>query len=199
MQQQTSPPFPIGRRLRRQRASSQDGTGESNPSDQADLATFGGPQPKTRRASDPAPSQLAAANGSASNGEEATTAAAAARPAVGAAFHHGQELELEGLACLVKVYDFREGQVKLNDVVEFVGVLGYDQTPPPQDGMPIEGETGQAFRDPFQGLEDFSRKVPPPSLAPRLHCVCEKLVLGAEISCLRQFLVRPLCANNGTG
>ena len=83
--------------------------------------------------------------------------------------------------------------MKLNDTAEFVGVLGYDQasetTPRDQDGdVPMSGGEGAAGPqqqqqalssssggggNPFQGLEDFSRKVPPPSLAPRLHCVCE--------------------------
>lgn len=93
-------------------------------------------------------------------------------------FHHGQELELAGLPCLVKLYDFREGQVKLNDTVEFVGVLGYDQSLPPLQGADEE-EDGKAPEtvsgSPFDGLEDFSRKVPPPSLAPRLHSICEKI------------------------
>lgn len=144
----------------------------------------GGPQQKTLRAAangvSGAPSAAAVASGSSSSSK------------VSPAFHHGQELELAGLACVVKLYDFREGQVKLNDTVEFVGVLGYDQgleTPPQdQDGdVPMSGGEGAAAAqqqqqatssssgrgNPFQGLEDFSRKVPPPSLAPRLHCVCE--------------------------
>ncbi|CAN0471839.1 unnamed protein product [Ectocarpus sp. 12 AP-2014] len=73
------------------------------------------------------------------------------------------------------MYDFREGQVKLNDTTEFVGVLGYDQavtSPQEDEDVPMgEGGAGGATGNPFQGLEDFSRKVPPPSLAPRLHCV----------------------------
>ncbi|CAM9320213.1 unnamed protein product [Scytosiphon promiscuus] len=111
------------------------------------------------------------------------------------AFHHGQELELAGLACVVKAYDFREGQIKLNDTAEFVGVLGYDHaaaasvsdeagvTPDDEDVAMGGGdaaaeqqqvspsEAGAVAGNPFQGLEDFSRKIPPPSLAPRLHCV----------------------------
>lgn len=107
-----------------------------------------------------------------------------------AAFLHRQELGLAGLACVVKVYDFREGQVKLNETVEFVGVLGYDDAlSPPEGGAAREGEeetggeAGMVSGNPFQGLEDFSRKVPPPSLAPRLHCICEEVVLrGAQYS-----------------
>eukprot|EP00904_Undaria_pinnatifida_P003399 jgi/Undpi1/1305/HiC_scaffold_11.g04697.m1 len=92
------------------------------------------------------------------------------------AFLHKQELELAGIACVVKVYDFREGQVKLNETIEFVGVLGYDDAlskPEGDEGKEGEGsgEAGMVTGNPFQGLMDFSRKVPPPSLAPRLHCI----------------------------
>lgn len=104
-----------------------------------------------------------------------------------AAFHHQQEVELDGLPCLVKVYDFPDGQLKLNDTAEFVGVLAYDQSLPQQENASLvgtEGNTaelsgaavtagGGVMSDPFQGLEDFSRKIPPASLAPRLHCICE--------------------------
>eukprot|EP00903_Cladosiphon_okamuranus_P010696 g10109.t1 len=148
----------------------------------------GGPQPKALRPATngvPGPPSAAAANGSSSS----TSTNDMASPA----FHHGQELELAGLACVVKLYDFREGQVKLNDTAEFVGVLGYDQASEArlqdQDGdVPMSGGEGVAGKqqasssskgggsNPFQGLEDFSRKVPPPSLAPRLHCLFHRKV-----------------------
>lgn len=77
--------------------------------------------------------------------------------------------------------------MKLNETVEFVGVLGYDDAlSPPEGGSAREeggGEAGMVSGNPFQGLEDFSRKVPPPSLAPRLHCICEEgLCVGAQCS-----------------
>ncbi|CAM9703918.1 unnamed protein product, partial [Choristocarpus tenellus] len=105
-------------------------------------------------------------------------------------FH--QELELEDLACLVKMYGLKEGELKLNDTVDFVGVLVYDQALPPQmlGGVCHSHSSGTGGQDVvsggsaghnelekkilanrFEGLEDFSRQVPPASLAPRLHCV----------------------------
>lgn len=104
------------------------------------------------------------------------------------AFEHRQELELDGLACIVKMYDFHEGLLKLNDTVEFVGVLAYDQpdrsqeeegqeemaTPEPVErALRAGAATAAGVSDPFKAMEDFARKVPPPSLAPRLHCICE--------------------------
>lgn len=106
-------------------------------------------------------------NGNAPASEGAGTTTTTATTAA-AAFQHEEVMAMAGLACVVKLYDFREGHVKLNDTAEFVGVLGYDQSPPIQEDTPTEGSS-----NPFQGLEDFSPKVPPPSLAPRLHCICE--------------------------
>lgn len=99
-----------------------------------------------------------------------------------AAFEHRQELELDGLPCLVKVYDFRKGLLKLNDTVEFVGILAYDPpVPSPGDHSSTVAATAEerqgtasiGVSDLYRGLDDFSRKVPPASLAPRLHCICE--------------------------
>lgn len=98
------------------------------------------------------------------------------------AFEHRQEIELDGLPCVVKVYDFREGLLKLNDTVEFVGILAYDQPDSSQEDSQAaaamaagweRGATTAGAMDTFKAMEDFSRKVPPPSLAPRLHCICE--------------------------
>ena len=88
------------------------------------------------------------------------------------AFEHEQELDLEGLPCLVKMYDYQDGQLRLNDTAEFVGVLAYDQLP--SHDPPPSPEAQEVTPDPFRGLESFARKVPPPSLAPRLHCICEE-------------------------
>eukprot|EP00752_Nemacystus_decipiens_P010697 g9526.t2 len=158
----------------------------------------GGPQPKARRAASsgvPGAPSAGIANGSSSSSSSGGGGGGGSGGSIaGPAFHHGQELALAGLACVVKLYDFREGQVKLNDTAEFVGVLGYDQASgapaldPDGDGdVPMlggEGPEGQQHRqasfmgggNPFQGLEDFSRKIPPPSLAPRLHCVFHRKV-----------------------
>lgn len=141
----------------------------STPNGQSDDIPALAPQRKTQRASDPGTgAEGAALNGSVSSSGGADTATTAA-------FHHGQELGLEGLACVVKLYDFRDEQVKLNDTADFVGVLGYDQQLPPAEDVPTEGEAGSVSSNPFHGLESFARRVPPPSLAPRLHCICERL------------------------
>lgn len=142
-------------------------------SDQSDPSAAG-PQKKTQRSSESASGEDGTPNGNASANGSAGSAV----------FPHEQELNMAGLACVVKLYDFREGHIKLNDTAEFVGVLGYDQSPPIQDETPTAGGGGgggvaMMSRNPFEGLEDFSPKVPPPSLAPRLHCICEYIPRGA--------------------
>lgn len=127
--------------------------------------TTPGEQPEATVSSPNAKAQRATGNGAEAN--EGTSTDGGEKNALAGAFHHRQELELEGLACVVKLYDYKEGDLKLNDNAEFVGVLGYDQALPSQE----DGQVGSG--DPFQGLSEFSRKVPPPSLAPRLHCICE--------------------------
>lgn len=90
------------------------------------------------------------------------------------AFENQQELDLSGLPCLVKVYDFEESKLGLNNTAEFVGVLAYEQPVPKQQRSTSPGANGEVVSDPFQGLESFARKIPPPSLAPRLHCICKR-------------------------
>lgn len=122
-------------------------------------------QPEATVSTPNAKAQRATGNGAEAN--ESASTDGGEKSALAGAFHYRQELELEGLACVVKLYDYKEGDLKLNDNAEFVGVLGYDQPLPSQE----DGQVGSG--DPFQGLSEFSRKVPPPSLAPRLHCICE--------------------------
>lgn len=164
--------------------------------DESDKAVTRDPHPPGVTASEPQRKTLRPSSDPAPNASGATVGGGPPAPGGGgdctadnpAAFLHRQELELAGLACLVKVYDFREGQVKLNETIEFVGVLGYDDAlSPPEDEATREeegsGEAGMVSGNPFQGLDDFSRKVPPPSLAPRLHCICEEgLCVGAQWS-----------------
>ncbi|CAM9467324.1 unnamed protein product [Pylaiella littoralis] len=166
------------------------GDAKATPSDSGN----GGPQPKAPRAAPDLPKSgedagAAPASGDGSNGVSSSNGVS---NGPGSAFHHGQELELAGLACVVKVYDFREGQVKLNDTAEFIGVLGYDQAlvASQEEGDVPMGEeaAGQQQQqqvppttgNPFQGLENFSRKIPPPSLAPRLHCVFHRKLPACE-------------------
>lgn len=136
--------------------------------------TTPGEQPEAAVSSPNAKAQRATGNGAEAN-EEASTDGGE-KSALAGAFHHRQELELEGLACVVKLYDYKEGDLKLNDNAEFVGVLGYDQALPSQE----DGQVGSG--DPFQGLSEFSRKIPPPSLAPRLHSICEPCHLKEQTS-----------------
>ncbi|CAN0418733.1 unnamed protein product [Discosporangium mesarthrocarpum] len=92
-----------------------------------------------------------------------------------------QELDLEDVPCLVKMYGLREGEVKLNDTMDFVGVLVYDQAfPNPSQAVAVGpgGGWGWINGNPFEGLEGFSRKIPPASLAPRLHCVWHRKLLA---------------------
>lgn len=161
--------------------------------DESDKAVTRDPHPPGIAASEPQRKTLRPSSDPASNGSGENLGAGLPAPGGGgdcaagnpAAFLHRQELGLAGLACVVKVYDFREGQVKLNQTVEFVGVLGYDDAlSPPEGGAAREGEeetggeAGMVSGNPFQGLEDFSRKVPPPSLAPRLHCIFHRPLPG---------------------
>lgn len=151
-----------------------------------------GPPQKSQRAA--GESDAASVSGSPSGGTKS-------KPAATGAFHHGQELDLAGLPCVVKLYDFREGQVKLNETAEFVGVLGYDQPAPAQEEELMKGGAALASSDnPFHGLTDFSRKIPPPSLAPRVHCVCELSFAGCVgfafvcVFCFVFFFLRgPMC------
>ena len=149
-------------------AVSQDEDTNTTPGDQVD-APVPSPQAKAKR---PAEDETAG-NESASSEPES-------------AFHHGQELELEGVACVVKLYDYAEGDLKLNDTAEFVGVLGYDD-----QSLPSHEEEQTGSGDPFQGMEHFSRKVPPPSLAPRLHCICEMASTQSRTSEKQQRRVLP--------
>ncbi|XAR66020.1 hypothetical protein NMG60_11012059 [Bertholletia excelsa] len=77
------------------------------------------------------------------------------------------------LPCLVKVYDSSEGDLKLNDVFEFIGVLTFD----PQHRLD---------KDDYDELNVFEDEVAtfPDSKVPRLHCVIHrKLSVQDFISC----------------
>ena len=60
----------------------------------------------------------------------------------------------KGRACIVKLYDVKDGELKLQDLVEFVGVLSLD---PSLAGGDQDDEMS------------LSPSLPPPSLVPRLH------------------------------
>ncbi|KAL6848125.1 hypothetical protein ACP4OV_022253 [Aristida adscensionis] len=65
-------------------------------------------------------------------------------------------------SCLVKVYDMPESQVKLNDVVEFIGVYTFD----PELAAPNDNPDDIML----DLIEDVTAQQPP-SKVPRLHCL----------------------------
>jgi hypothetical protein len=88
--------------------------------------------------------------------------AAAKRPAL------GLNLPLPsatGKAAIVKLYDIVEGDIKLNDIIEVVGIVSLD---PSLAGGLGEEEDGMAFSS--------SPALPPPSLVPRLHALTYKVL-----------------------
>ncbi|XP_035673341.1 mini-chromosome maintenance complex-binding protein-like [Branchiostoma floridae] len=76
-----------------------------------------------------------------------------------------------GPACLVKVYQSSDS-LKLNDVIEFVGVLSID--PALATFNTAAGETAtSAYEDggDMMDIEEQAAHSPPPSLVPRLHAI----------------------------
>jgi len=70
--------------------------------------------------------------------------------------------ESHGKAAVVKMYDLAEGEVKLNDLLELVGILSLD---------PALSTLGQEEDESMGGRGTFP-SLPPPSLVPRLHVLC---------------------------
>ena len=65
----------------------------------------------------------------------------------------------QGHGVIVKLYDVEEGALKLNDCVEFIGIVSLD---------PLLAQNGNKNVDEFMQPE-IEAKNPPPSLIPRLH------------------------------
>jgi len=61
-----------------------------------------------------------------------------------------------GRACIVKLYDVRDGDIKLQDLLEFVGIISLDPA------MAVGDEDDDS-------MMSSSPSLPPPSLVPRLH------------------------------
>ena len=61
-----------------------------------------------------------------------------------------------GKACIVKLYDIRDGDIKLQDLLEFVGIISLDPA------MAAGDEEDDS-------MMSTSPSLPPPSLVPRLH------------------------------
>ncbi|XP_060597053.1 mini-chromosome maintenance complex-binding protein-like [Ruditapes philippinarum] len=78
----------------------------------------------------------------------------------------------KGPACLVKVYDDID-KFKVNDVVEFVGVLSVDPSLARFDNTEEDNSMITVHEEP---QEEVNAHSPPPSLVPRLHAVvCKPL------------------------
>lgn len=78
-----------------------------------------------------------------------------------------------GVACLVKLYD-SSVEVKLNDVVEVVGVLSVDPSLAvfTSSTQSSDGESAVVSLCPDEAMEvEHAAKNPPPSLVPRIHAV----------------------------
>lgn len=71
----------------------------------------------------------------------------------------------ESLPCLVKVYDSSESDLKLNDVVEFLGVLTFDPS------TTMDMDSPDASTDDFSEAESVQM---PSGKVPRLHCLVHR-------------------------
>ncbi|XP_022091881.1 mini-chromosome maintenance complex-binding protein-like isoform X2 [Acanthaster planci] len=80
--------------------------------------------------------------------------------------------EEKGPACMVKVYDHFES-FRVNDIVEFIGVLSVDPELANLPGQDNNGGLSSAIdgADEMEGIEEQTAHSPPPSLVPRLHAV----------------------------
>ena len=68
---------------------------------------------------------------------------------------------ISGKAVIVKLYDIKDDALKLNDMVDLVGIVSLDPALAAQQ---------------IDSLEDQSGTLPPPSLVPRIHAVHLKKV-----------------------
>ncbi|XP_074640725.1 mini-chromosome maintenance complex-binding protein-like isoform X2 [Tubulanus polymorphus] len=78
-----------------------------------------------------------------------------------------------GPACLVKVYE-KYDEFKLNDMVEFVGVLSVDPAMasfPDEKGDDLQSSLVNPTTEEMEGIEELNVRCPPPSLVPRLHVI----------------------------
>ncbi|KAL1823930.1 hypothetical protein ACET3Z_010708 [Daucus carota] len=70
--------------------------------------------------------------------------------------------DIKSLPCVVKIYDTPESELKLNDVIEFVGLLTFD---------PKLAADDDTFDELSDGLCEDALIHLPPSKVPRLHCI----------------------------
>ena len=67
-----------------------------------------------------------------------------------------------GKAAIIKLYDIAEGDIKLNDMIEVVGIVSLDPSM----------ASGEEDEDGFSSLPSL----PPPSLVPRLHVLTHRIL-----------------------
>lgn len=80
--------------------------------------------------------------------------------------------ETKSLPCLVKMYDGLDAELKLNDIVEFIGIFTFD----PELSAPlVQDAIGNSFFD-----EDISRHLPA-SKVPRLHCIISRKLSSGNL------------------
>ncbi|KAL0452663.1 UNVERIFIED_CONTAM: Mini-chromosome maintenance complex-binding protein [Sesamum latifolium] len=81
------------------------------------------------------------------------------------------DAETNSLPCLVKIYDFPESDLKLNDVFEFVGIFTFDPD------LTVDRDDNDELTDNF--CEDTLTYLPPTKV-PRLHCVVHRKLVGTD-------------------
>lgn len=100
-----------------------------------------------------------------------TYGSSAARPQLQGSFDPNMPLgEKKLVPCLIKVYDGLDADLKLNDIVEFVGVLTFDPE------LSVHHETAGEYSDGVQAAfmeEDVSAHLPA-SKVPRVHCILQR-------------------------
>ncbi|XP_072984466.1 mini-chromosome maintenance complex-binding protein [Typha latifolia] len=85
--------------------------------------------------------------------------------------HKDHDSPADSLSCLVKVYDMPESQLKLNDVVEFIGIYTFDP-----DLVVHKDDSNDMMCD---FIEDVAADLPP-SKVPRLHCLISRKLAAQE-------------------
>ncbi|MQL98059.1 hypothetical protein Taro_030760 [Colocasia esculenta] len=74
-------------------------------------------------------------------------------------------LDANPLSCLIKMYDPPENDIKVNDVIEFIGVYTFDPE------LAVHSDDNDDL--PYDLMEDAVANLPP-SKVPRLHCIISK-------------------------
>ncbi|XP_068641394.1 mini-chromosome maintenance complex-binding protein [Aristolochia californica] len=97
------------------------------------------------------------------------------------------DFNTKSLSCLVKIYDSLESDLKLNDVVEFIGVFTFDPE------LVVHKTDSDELMD---GLCDDALAHLPPSKVPRLHCLIHRklalqdFLIGSHVTEPKPSLIR---------